>query len=203
VQLRYETGLTSEEYVKQKAWEKASLETCPLHPRGGCGLARHTAYERIEPPGTFIARYYCRAGHTTFSLLPDCLASRLSSTLAEVEAVASAVEARRESVEAVAQQLRPDIGLQGAVRWVRRRVVAVTVALLALKGLVPHLLAGVQPTLGSFRAVLGVAPVLPSVREIAGRQVRAVPCPVGLGHRPRRGNTSVKALQQETGPDPP
>ena len=38
-----------------------------------------------------IARFYCRKGHTTFSLLPDCLASRLSSTLAAVEEVLEAL----------------------------------------------------------------------------------------------------------------
>lgn len=87
VQLRHESQLTSEEYVKQRAWESASLKRCPLHPAGGCGIARHTPYSRVEPPGMKVARAYCAEGHTTFSLLPDCLASRLSSTLAAVEEV--------------------------------------------------------------------------------------------------------------------
>jgi hypothetical protein len=203
VQLRFATGLTSEEYVKQKAWQDASLERCPLHPSGGCGFARHSAYERVEPPGAFIARYYCPKGHATFSLLPDCLAARLSSTLAEVEAVAAAVERSSESREVVAARLRPDVQLQGALRWMRRRVAAVAVALVTLKGLRPDLFAGRQPTLQDFRAALGVAQVLPCARELAQAQVSALPAPVGLGHRrPARVNTGPPP-QQEPGADPP
>ena len=91
-------------------------------------FSRHTAYARVEPAGMLIARWYCEEGHTTFSLLPDCLALRLSSTLAAVEEVALAVERRAGSMEALAAELRPDIEMQGAVRWVRRRVVAAVVA---------------------------------------------------------------------------
>jgi hypothetical protein len=100
VQLRYACELTGEEYVSQGAWRKASLPRCPLHPKGGCGFARHGTYARVTPPGTQIARWYCPAGHRTFSLLPDCLAARLSGTLAEVEAVVRAVE-QAPSLEAV------------------------------------------------------------------------------------------------------
>ncbi|MGQ0503852.1 MAG: hypothetical protein ACT4TC_00880 [Myxococcaceae bacterium] len=148
MQLRHESQLTSEEYVKQEAWKSASLERCPLHPEGGCGLSRHTPYSRVEPPGMKVARSYCEKGHTTFSLLPDCLASRLSSTLAAVEEVVVAVEQRATSIEAVAEELWPDIEVQGAVRWVRRRVLAVMIALRTLKGLRPDVLSGVEPTLG-------------------------------------------------------
>jgi hypothetical protein len=203
VQLRLRTGLTSEEYVKQKYWLTASLERCPLHPEGGCGFARHTSYERVEPPGTFIARYYCPEGHVTFSLLPDCLASRLSSTLAEVEDVVRRVEESAESFEQTAEKIRGDIHLQGAVRWVRRRVVATAVALLAIKGICPALFATRQPTLGDLRAALGVEQVLPKLRELAGPQVKSLPAPVGLGHRHRRGDTGQRRSQQGTGADPP
>lgn len=203
MQLRFATGLTCEEYVKQKAWQIASLERCPLHPEGGCGFSRHTPYARVEPPGTFIARYYCPTGHVTFSLLPDCLAARLSSTLAEVEAVADAVETGEASREAIAARLRPDIGVQGALRWVRRRVAAVALALAALKGLRPDLFAGRQPILEDFRAVLGVELVLPRARELAGRQAAAVPAPVGLGHRRSAAVNPHPEVQHEAGADPP
>jgi hypothetical protein len=203
VQLRFRTGLTSEEYVKQKAWLSASLERCPLHPTGGCGFARHTAYARVEPPGAFIARWYCPDGQTTFSLLPDCLASRLSSTLAEVEVVATAVETSGETVEAVASRLRPDIGRQGAVRWVRRRVMAAAVALLAVKGLRPDVLAGAEPTIEGVRAALGVMHALPALRALAGPQLTSVPAYVGLGPRPERGESGQRRRQQGTGADPP
>ena len=119
VQLRHESRLTAEEYVKQKAWEGANLQQCPLHPEGGCGIARHGTYGRVEPPGMEVARWYCKPGHTTFSLLPDCMAAKLSSTLAAVETVVDAVEQRESSLEAVAEKLRPDIGAQGAVLHTR------------------------------------------------------------------------------------
>ena len=203
VQLRHASQLTSEEYVKQRAWESASLEQCPVHPEGGCGFARHTAYARVEPPGMFIARWYCEQGHVTFSLLPDCLASRLSSTLVAVEKVASAVEQRTRSIEAVAATLRPDIEVQGAVRWVRRRVVAVATALKVLKGLRPDVFCGVAPTLAGVRAVLDVAEALPAVRASAGAQLRQMPPYVGLGARHRGGDRGQRARQQGAGADPP
>jgi hypothetical protein len=203
VQLRHETKLTSEEYVKQKAWQSARLERCPLHPEGGCGIARHTPYERVEPPGMFVARCYCAKGHTTISMLPDCLASRLSSTLARVEEVVEAVEQRESSLEAVAEKLRPEIEVQGAVRWVRRRVVAVALALVALKGLRPDVLTCVGPTLGEVRSALGVGAVLPTLRELAGAQLCFVPPYVGLGPRPVERNTELGGSQQGKGADPP
>jgi hypothetical protein len=151
----------------------------------------------------FIARWYCEKGHVTFSLLPDCLASRLSSTLAAVEKVATAVEQRAGSIEAVAEELRPDIEVQGAVRWVRRRAVAVAVALKALKGLRPDVLGGVEPTLGGVRAALGAVEVLPAVRASAGRQLNAMPPYVGLGARHLKGKRGQWRRQQGVGADPP
>lgn len=201
VQLRHVSQLTSEEYVKQRAWESASLEQCPVHPRGGCGLARHTTYARVEPAGMRIARWYCEAGHVTFSLLPDCLASRLSSTLVAVEKVAAAIEQRTTSIEVVAAKLRPNIELQGAVRWVRRRVVAVTIALKVLKGLRPDVFGSVEPTLAGVCAALGVVEVLPVVRESAGVQLNAMPPYVGLGARHRGGKRGQRRLQQGAGAD--
>ena len=203
VQLRHESQLTSEEYVKQRAWESASLRRCPVHPEGGCGIARHGAYARVEPPGMFIARWYCAEGHVTFSLLPDCLASRLSSTLVAVEQVALAVEQRETSIEVVAAKLRPDIEVQGAVRWVRRRVVAVAIALTVLKGLRPDVFGGVEPTLGAVRAALDVVEVLPGVRASAGAQLKAMPPYVGFGARHRRGDSGQRGRQQGAGADPP
>lgn len=201
VQLRHDCQLTSEEYVKQRAWESASLEQCPVHPEGGCGFARHTAYARVEPPGMRVARWYCGEGHVTFSLLPDCLASRLSSTLVAVEQVAIAVEQRTTSIEEVAATLRPDIEVQGAVRWMRRRVVAVAVALKVLKGLQPDVFGSVELTLGGVCAALGVVEALPAVRASAGAQLRAMPPYVGLGSRFRGGKRGQLRLQQGAGAD--
>ena len=203
VQLRHATKLTSEEYVKQQAWKSASLEQCPLHPKGGCGLARHTPYARVEPPGMWISRWYCAEGHTTFSLLPDCLASRLSSTLTAVEEVARAVEEREGTLAEVAEKLRPEIGVQGAIRWVRRRVVTAGQAMSALKGLRPDLLGEVVPTLAAVGAALSLSAVLVAVRELAGTQLSSLaPC-VGFGPRPERGDKGRSHRQQGTGADPP
>ena len=87
MQLRFQTGLTSEQYVSAEAWRAARLDRCPNHPHGGCSLARHGTYERRTPAGTQIARWYCRESHTTFNLLPDCLAARLPGTLRRLEEV--------------------------------------------------------------------------------------------------------------------
>ena len=71
MQLRDPSSLTSEAYVAQRAWQDASLASCPRHPQGGCGFARHGTYPRQTPAGMRIARYYCPTAHETFSLLPD------------------------------------------------------------------------------------------------------------------------------------
>ena len=114
VQLRYACEHTGAEYVRQRAWLNASLPRCPLHPQGGCGFARHGTYERRSPPGTRIARWYCPAGHRTFSLLPDWLAARLPGTLAEVEAAVVAVE-QAGGLEAACADLRPEIEWPGVL----------------------------------------------------------------------------------------
>jgi hypothetical protein len=83
-----------------------------------------------------VARYCCPAAHTSFSLLPDFLAARPPGYLDEVERVVAAVEAAP-SVQGAADELRPDIELPGARRWVRRRLGPVRAALLALVTIVP------------------------------------------------------------------
>ena len=201
VQLRHGTRLTSEEYVKQQAWRNATLERCPLHPEGGCGFRRHGTYTRKAPEGVQVPRWYCPTGHKTFSLLPDCVAARLSSSLQQVETVIERVEAAP-SVEAAASALRPDIELPGAIRWVRRRLTGVRAALVILLGLCPSLLMGRPPTLSAFREALGVAQVLPACRELAERQLGHIPAPVGFAHRPRKRPPACPAQQQKAGPDP-
>lgn len=202
VQLRWKTEFTSEEYVTQQAWRSATLSACPVHPQGGCGIARHGAYERKNPAGVLIPRWYCREGHLTVSLLPDFAASRLSSSLDEVEDVVAAVEVAP-SLEAAASELRPDIELPGAVRWTRRRVSAVRVTLTVMVGLLPALLAGIELSILSFRAALSAARVLVALREVAADHLPALPPPFGFGPRPKPRNRTTQASQQEAGPDPP
>ena len=202
MQLRYKCALPGQEYVNQQAWRHATLRRCPLHPKGGCGFSRHGTYERRSPPGTRIARWYCRRGHCTFSLLPDCLAARLAGTLAEVEAVVRHVE-QSDSQEAACSALRLEIELPGVLRWVRRRVQAVHTSLNILKGLMPERFAGCAPRLEAFAERLGVDDVLVALREIAAPYLPFLSTP--LGFRPRRacGAEQLRVHQHRVGPDPP
>jgi len=202
VQIRFECDLTGEEYVNQKAWRNASLTHCPLHPEGGCGFKRHSTYKRLSPSGTRIARWYCRQGHCTFSLLPDCLAARLPGTLAEVEAVVGSVEQAR-SLEAACVDLRLEIELPGVLRWVRRRVQAIHASLTTLKGLMPERFAGCEPMLGAFAEHLGVDGVLPVLRRIAAPYLLSLPAPLGFRPLHPRGGEQDRSQQQPAGPDPP
>ncbi len=201
MQLRFACELTGTEYVSQRAWQQASLACCPLHPKGGCGFARHGTYPRVSPPGTRVARWYCRRGHRTFSLLPDCLAARLSGTLSEVEAVVRAVE-QAPSQEAACQGLRPDIELPGVLRWARRRIQAVQAALQALKGLLPECFP-CAPTLGAFAICLGVSEVLLALRPIGEPFLQNLPSPLGFHPRRAPGGGRGRARQHDAGPDPP
>lgn len=202
VQLRYETGLTSEEYVSRQAWREASLSCCPNHPQGGCSLARHGTYPRKLPAGTRIARWYCPESHTTFSLLPDCLAAWLPGTLKELEDVVAVAE-QASTLEAAADRQRLDIELPGAVRWLRRRVRMVHRCLLLVVGLLPDRLAGCAATVTAFRAHLGRDAVLMLLRDLADEQLPHLPPPLGFYPPARRRGDAVRALQQPMGPDPP
>ena len=138
MQIRYATNLSAEQFVQQQAWQAATLNQCPLHPQGGCGFCKNGTYRRKFPHGTQIARWYCPDGHMSFSLLPDCLASRLPGTLLEIEDVVAKVE-NSPSQEAAADVIRIDIELPGALRWMRRRIFLVKVALRILIELLPDL----------------------------------------------------------------
>jgi hypothetical protein len=203
VQLLLVTGLTGEEYVRQEAWRSASLPCCPFHPEGGCGFARHTPYERVDPPGCRIARWYCRLAHATVSLVPEFLCAGLTGDLPQAEAAVAIAEAAP-SQEAASGVVRPDIALPGALRWQRRRVRLVRAGLAAAIGLLPGLLAGCEPTVTSVRSTLGVDSALVRLRSLVSPPHLAVlPPPLGFGARPLRRRPSSTALQQEAGPDPP
>lgn len=202
MQLRFAIDYTCVEYVKHQAWNDATLECCPLHPGGGCSFARHGTYPRVNPPGTRIPRWYCPEGHCTFSLLADCFACRLTGSLQELEAVVVGVE-QAASREAAADQLRADIELPGALRWIRRRFQAVYAALVLLFGLFPDRFVGCQVTVGAFRQWLGVDFVLPRLREIAAVQLGALPPPLGFRPPRTRGGERKEPNQHQAGPDPP
>ena len=203
LQLRYKTGLTGEEYVGTEAWRDATLERCPNHPHGGCSFARHGTYARKTPCGTKIPRWYCRESHTTFSLLPDCLAARFPGELDELEAVVAHAE-QAPSLAAAANALRPDpVELPGAMRWVERRVRLVHHVLSIVIGLLPEPLARCIAEMGAVRTRLETETALRALRTLVAAQLRALPAP--LGFRPHRLGTTNRnqARQHNMGPDPP
>ena len=202
VQLRFKCSLTDKEYVNRQAWCEASLPRCPLHPHGGCSLARHGTYERVSPPGTHIPRWYCSQGHCTFSLLADCFSARLSGTLREVEAVVDQIE-QSQTLEAAVAELRTDIELPGALRWTRRRAQAVHLALGVLRGLLPDRFARCQPTLRSFRQQVTGDGVLNALRDIAAVHLCVLPPPLGFLPPLCRGGEHRRSHQHRVGPDPP
>ena len=184
MQLRYETGLTSEEYVKTEAWRDARLERCPNHPHGGCSVASHGTYERKTPPGARVPRWYCRESHTTIGLLADCLAARLPGTLDALEAVVVVAE-EAGSLEEAADEVRcPEdedaIELPGAVRWIRRRLKLVHNALVRVIGLIPDLLAGCAPTMSAVRERLKSDSALMELRGLVAGQLQTLPAPLGF-----------------------
>ena len=203
MQLRFETGLTGEQYVTAQAWREAILEQCPKHPHGGCSLARHGTYERKTPQGVRVARWYCPESHTTFSLLPDCLAARLPGTLDMLEAVVVAAEGAR-SLEAAANEVRRDaIELPGAMRWVRRQVRLVHNALARVISLIPDRLPSCAAIMGAVRERLVCDSALMALRGLVAEQLQMLPAP--LGFQPHGiGVTGRKpAFQHRMGPDPP
>lgn len=211
VQLRFDTGLAGEQYVTRELWRQARLDLCPLHPRGGCGFTRHGTYQRKSPAGTHVARWYCRLGHQTFSLLPDHLAARFPGTLTEIERVVAAAE-RASSVQACADALRPDpVSLPSAMRWVRRRLARVHALLPIVVAMVPQHLQGCAPTIEAFheRLVVESAPgsavdsALVRLRDLLSVHLAALAYPLGFRHRGPGAGEHRTGLQQHKGPDPP
>lgn len=200
MQLRFQTGLTGEQYVSEQAWHEARLDRCPNHPDGGCSFARHGTYERRTPAGTLIARWYCRESHQTFSLLPDCLAARLPGTLRRLEEVVAHAEQASSLMKAADEIRRDGVQLAGAMRWVRRRVRLVQHVLRLVIGLLPQQLAGCRAEITACRQRLGTEAVLVSLRSLTERWLSDLAAP--LGFRPHgivEGNPDF-ARQQHPGP---
>jgi hypothetical protein len=196
------TPTTSEVYVADKLWRFASLTHCPWHPAGGCGFRRHGTYERVRPPGTLIARWYCPKARRTVSALPDCLASHYSGTLADLEAMVVAVE-QAPSRSVAAEQLRTEIELPGALRYLDRLRRSVHGTLAAVRGLEPQRFGAVAPTLQAFAAVLGSESVLIGLRHLVARYLPQLPTPFGFDPHRCRLNGADRRRQHRTGPDPP
>ena len=181
------------------------LDRCPLHPEGGCGVRSHGSYGRKEPDGLRIARFYCRQGQTTISLLPDFAAARMSGTLAGVERAVEQAELSP-TLASAGRDLRPELSDErSAVRWLRRLVQAVHSALTALVTSLPELF-GTAPRIGAVRERLGLKAagqgVLTRLRAAGERMLPLLRAPLGF-LRPRLiGSDDEPELQHKAGPDP-
>lgn len=204
MQVRLATPGTSEDYVTGQLWRLARLPHCPWHPRGQCRFVRHGTYERADPPGALIARWYCPLARRTVSALPDALASRQRGTLADIGATVEAIE-RVGSVSAAARTARRDIELPGALRYLGRLSRRVRAALVAIKGLEPVRFADCAPTLAAFAERLGVdAVTVPmALRAQSARHLPHLPSPIGF--RPGRIGAGQDGAPSphRSGRDPP
>lgn len=153
----------------------------------------------MTPPGCRIARWYCPRGHCTFSLLPESLCSHLPGTLEALETVVLGAEQARSQAVA-SEAYHPQAELPGALRWLRRRVLAVHKVLHLVKGLLPEVFGGCEPTLSAFSACLGIDQVLVRLRDLTAPCLGALPTPVGLCPRPRRYQGQTRVVQQRVGP---
>ena len=203
IQLRYDTDLTVEDYVSQEAWWKASPPPCPFDCSGDCRLVPHGTYPRLTPPGVRVRRYRCPGTGQTVSLLPDCLASHLPGTLAQVQAVERAA-AQARSLEAAANELRPaGCSLASAMRWVRRRVRRVRLCLRLLTTMLPDRFGDAEPTTTAFAAVLGTDEALVRLRAVAAADLHSLPTPVGFRRREFDRPVRNRDRQHRSGLDPP
>jgi hypothetical protein len=146
-----------------------------------------------------IALYYCPTAHETFSLLPDCQASRFPGELDDLERVVAHVEMAR-SIEAAADVLRPDIVLPSAVRWVRRRLTLIRATVLTLVTLVPDLL-GCEAHVRAVRTALATDHALVALRARAASWLAALPRPLGFARQVPRRPTRRPSAQHDLGAD--
>lgn len=206
MQIRWNVSLTGEAYVTTRAWTGATLDRCPLHPGGDCSLARHGTYVRYTPWGdAHIARWYCPEGHTTFSLLPDCFASRLRGTLNELEDNVAAIE-EAGSVAPVAEVVFrrvPVVDVASARRRLRRHMVLVHLCLTAVVSLLPAAFPGSSPRIGSMRSQCGAGYLLMTLRGTASRHLASLPHPLGFRVPDCSVTDRFRGFQHSTSRDPP
>lgn len=178
MQIRFNVNISPSEYVSQGICEKTELKQCPFHPNGGCGIRKHGTYTRKWPIKLKIPRWYCRMARKTISKLPDFLACRLSGTLQDVEEVVIKAQTYP-SQEQAAAEIRPDIQLPGALRWLRRRffyvqtILTIAAGILSPNGfrdltqlkeffsvdfVLPHLRAPLEPHLQTLTQIIGFSP---------------------------------------------
>jgi len=123
----------------------------------------------------------------TVSLLPDFLAAGFGETL-DVQGKAVEAAERCRSFDEAAREVRPEIEIQGARRWLRRRVQRHRLGALLL-----------ATALGT--ATTAITPA--EVRAAPAELLQRLPTPAGLAHRRLGYWTEPKRLQHTMGPDPP
>lgn len=203
MQFRFAIDLTAEEYVRKEAWKDIIISKCPIHPGRGCKVSSHGTYDRVEPVGSKIPRFFCHSETRTCSLLGDCFSSRLPGTLIDVETVVSMVEEAiaRDTAQSVQRPLDEKISFASLdiatvagelnveqrlfdlaidFRWLNRRVEYVRNNLTAMVALFPQRFKDCLPSLSSFRRVLEQEPVLIQLRTIAEEKLHQTPRPLGL-----------------------
>lgn len=155
-----------------------------------------------------VARWYCPDSQVTFSLLPDCLASGLPGSLAELEAAVVLAETSPVLIEA-ARQAHPDpeVGEKAARRWLKRRQDAVHACLWIVRDILSDRFRDCRPTVLGMRDHLGHAEVLPILCALLAFRHLYVPAPIGvcLSERkvPDEREISFWRCQHSMGPDPP
>lgn len=147
-----------------------------------------------------VPRFYCHKGRTTFSLLPEFLATQMTGTLAEVEAVVVAAQ-EGPTQEAAAMKLRPDIEPPGALRWMRRRTQPIAIACLAVATLYPKEFSP-PVTLADMRRQKGSTALLQYMRKLAESQLQSLPAPLGFRRRGLWRKSSENLFQHKPGADP-
>lgn len=186
MQLAWNNPPTDTQYVTDRAWERATLECCPFHPDGGCGLQRLGSYPRVWPAGARVARFWCPRQRASISYLPDFFAVRMSGSIDAVEAVVDAVESAGSLAQAVdiVHPATDDhaIGLSSARRRIERRLRPIRAVLRAAVTLVDDLV-GCTPSLAEVRRRLGIDRVLVTLRRRLAHHLGAWLAPFGF--RPR------------------
>ena len=180
MQHRHETTLTATEYVTQKAWRDATPPAC-LRSAGpeGCAIHRHGTYCRKTPDGMRVQRWCCRRCQTTFSALPDCLASRYRGTLEDLEAQVAEVESQPSRAAAARALFPRGLNPAAAYRRVGRCVVRVYRCLITARGLSPALY-GATPEVLALRIHLNSPCVLRELRAVCHQHLATMPAPLGF-----------------------
>ena len=183
VQLAWNNPPTGDRYVRDRAWEYASLDRCPFHSGGRCRLQKLGSYPRVWPVGARVPRFWCPVAGRSVSLLPDFLAARMPGSLDEVEAVVDAVERAGGIARAVDQVRAPDVDRPvtavSAQRFIQRRLKPVRAVLRAAVTILPQL-SGCPPELAAVRRALGVEHVLRALRHLLAPRLAAWPPPLGF-----------------------